>query len=156
MIIKFSELTEEQLIEQIIEMNDPDIVGDEWTVNTFGHNKSEDEMFAVKLRGGIYLKADNLTWSYYDFDDHVELQWEEITQESYHELMLIELEAMTLNELRMEHRRAHYNQFLIQDRNQYKHMYEVNMAMVRTATALLERQQKRREGEDDEEEEIVE
>lgn len=140
-VTKFIALTRQELTELILEMCDPDIVGEESTITCYGLEKGEEAMFAVKLRKDAYYRADNLDWSYYDAE--IELEWVEITKEQYHDIIRTECASLSIDELRTEYRRDFYTRNLIRERDHYKEMSDMATALADAATSLLTKQQEK-------------
>lgn len=106
----FTEKTQEELIQGLINMVDPELVGFNRTMMVSGLYTEEGPKESHKLRNGKYYRAP-ITFAYWDGDEDVD--YEEISREEFLSAIRASYEGFSLAMLRASYLSMEYNQYLI-------------------------------------------
>ena len=117
---EFTSLTREELIEGIIEMNDPDIAScKRLHVLVNYDNENGEPMHVLKIRNDKYFVAE-FDWKYYNDEDTVELKQEQVSREVFREHLYASLKDCSLNALRAKYQVARKDQMFINEEERTK------------------------------------
>lgn len=118
----FTTLTREELIEGIVDMQDPEIAQHKRLQILVNYdNENGEPMHVLKIRDGKYFVAE-FDWRYYNDEDTVQLKQEEVSRELFREYLYDSLKKCSLNELRAKYQVTKKDQMFIkkEERNKMK------------------------------------